>query len=187
VLAGRIMARSDADDRWIVEQLDLRPDDRVLDVGCGPGVTVALIAERSTVGLVCGVDPSVVMLRQAATRNRAAIRAGRAELRRGDVSALPYPDAKFTRACAVHSIYFWPSIETGLRELRRVLAPDGLLVIAVRMRRVGAGVLDPSRYGYTDVQVGEVIAMLGSVGFRDAARLQEEVGSETIAAIIART
>src|SRR6266498_1192914 len=61
-LAGRIMAKSDADDRWIVELLDVQPDDRVLDVGCGPGVTVGLIAERATAGLVRGIDPSVVML-----------------------------------------------------------------------------------------------------------------------------
>jgi len=36
-LAGRIMAKADADDRWVTDLLEVRPDDRVLDVGCGPG------------------------------------------------------------------------------------------------------------------------------------------------------
>src|SRR5438094_9511486 len=72
-LAGRLMAKSDADDRWAVDMLEVRPDDRVADVGCGPGVTVRLLAERASRGLVCGVDPSVTMLRQAAARNRQAL------------------------------------------------------------------------------------------------------------------
>jgi ubiquinone/menaquinone biosynthesis C-methylase UbiE len=185
-LAGRIMAKSDADDRWIVELLRVQPDDRVLDVGCGPGVTVTLLAERATSGLVVGVDPSVEMLRQAAQRNRADERAGRVELRRGEVSELPFVDGIFTKACAIHSLYFWPSIEGGLRELHRVLAQDGLVVLAVRMRNERAGVFEPSRYGVTDTQVDEIVATLGEVGFRDTTSQRREICREAIEAIIAR-
>ena len=185
-LAGLIMARLDADDQWVVELLDVQPHDRVLDVGCGPGVTIALIAERATAGFVAGVDPSPVMVRQATRRNRSAGRQGRVELRLGTVSALPYPGAHFTKACAVHSLYFWPSVEDGLREVHRVLALDGLLVLAFRMRRAGASLLDPSRYGYTDAQVAELMATLGVVGFRDVATQRREIGRETITALLAR-
>ena len=185
-LAGRLMAKTDADDRWIVELLDIQPGDRVLDVGCGPGVTVDLIAERASAGLVCGIDPSMVMLRQAARRNADAVRAGRDELRRGEVSALPFPGNQFTKACAVHSLYFWPSVEAGLRELHRVLGPDGRLILAVRMRRERAGVFDPSRYGYTDAQVDELRAALGSGGYRNVSVQHREIGRESITAIGAR-
>lgn len=185
-LAGRIMAKSDADDRLVAELLEVQSDDRVLDVGCGPGVTVGLIAERATAGLVVGLDPSDEMLRQAARRNNAAVGAGRVELRRGAVSVLPFPDGSFTKACAIHSLYFWPSIDGGLRELHRVLASDGLLVLAVRMRREEAGVFEPSRYGLTDTQIDEVIATLASVGFRNITGERREIGRETITAISAR-
>jgi ubiquinone/menaquinone biosynthesis C-methylase UbiE len=185
-LAGRIMAKADADDRWIVDVLDVQPGDRVLDVGCGPGVTVGLIVERASSGLVCGVDPSVVMLRQAAARNRAAIEARQVELRQGAVSAVPYPDSTFTKACAVHSIYFWPSVEVGLRELHRVLRPNGLVVVAVRRRREEAGIFDPSRYGYTDAQIASLVAAMCAVDFQDAMTQRREIGRETIEAITAR-
>jgi ubiquinone/menaquinone biosynthesis C-methylase UbiE len=184
-LAGRIMAKSDADDRWITELLDVQPDDRVLDVGCGPGVTVELVAERTTSGLVVGVDPSVEMLRQAARRNEAAVQAGRVELRRGEVSALPFPDELFTKACAIHSLYFWPSIDGGLREIHRVLAQEGRLVISVRMRSEHAGVFEPSRYGLIDTQIEEIIAALGQVGFRDVTIQRREIRREMMTAITA--
>ena len=185
-LAGFFMSRVDADDRWIVELLDVQPRDRVLEIGFGPGVAVGLIAERATAGLVAGVDPSEVMVRQAVRRNRAAVRQGRAELRPGTVVELPYPDAHFTKACAIHSLYFWPSVEGGLRELHRVLAPGGRLVLAVRMRRAGAGRFDASRYGLTEEQVAAVTAALGSVGFRDVTTQRRAIGRQTITAILAR-
>lgn len=185
-LAGRIMVKSDADDRWVVDLLAVQPEDRVLDVGCGPGVTIALIAERATSGSVAGVDPSTEMLRQAANRNEAAVQAGRVELRRGQVSVLPYPDGLFTKACAIHSLYFWPSIDGGLRELHRVLARDGKIVLAVRMRSERAGIFAPSRYGIMEAQIDEIVATLGEVGFRDIISQRREIGRETITAISAR-
>src|SRR5262245_27936588 len=66
--------------RWAVDLLDIKPGERVLEVGCGPGVALAAIAERVVGGLGVGVDPSTVMIRQARRRNAAAISAGRVEL-----------------------------------------------------------------------------------------------------------
>lgn len=185
-LAGFLMSRTDVDDRWLVGLLDVQPTDRVLDIGFGPGVAVSLLAQRATAGLVAGVDPSEVMLRQATRRNRAAIEEGRVELRLGTASELPYPDASFTKACAMHSLQFWPSLEAGLREVHRVLAPSGVLVLALRMWRPHAGRLDPSRYGFTEEQVDELVATLGRIGFADVTTARREFARETITAILAR-
>lgn len=182
-LAGRIMSKSDADDHWIVEVLAPRPDDRVLDLGCGPGVALGLIAERASDGLVCGVDPSPVMLRQAAARVNGSGRGSAVELKQGVASALPYPDGHFTKACTLHSVYFWPSLDAGLRELYRVLRPDGRLVVAVRMHRDGARVFEPSRYGYTDADVDRIVQALGTAGFHDVASQRREIGREIVVAI----
>ena len=185
-LAGRIMAKSDADDRWVTELLDVQSGDRVLDVGCGPGVTVGLIAERATDGMVSGVDPSVTMLRQAATRNRAAIQSGRVELRRGDAAGLPYPEGSFTKACAMHSVYFWPSMEDGLREIARVLLPAGIAILAVRMRNDEAGIFEPTRYGHSDARVDALVDALRQPGLRDVTVQRQEIGRESITAVSAR-
>jgi ubiquinone/menaquinone biosynthesis C-methylase UbiE len=185
-VAGWLMARNDVDDRWVVDLLDVRPDDRVLEIGYGPGVAVELLAARVTAGIVAGADPSDVMARQARRRNRLAVRAGHVALVQGDAASLPFRDASFTSACAIHALYFWRPREAALREAYRVLAPGGLLVLAVRTYRPNAGRFDPSRYGLTQAQVAEVVGGLKAVGFQDVAVQQRDVGRETIAAIIAR-
>jgi SAM-dependent methyltransferase len=126
------------------------------------------------------------MARQAARRNRASIQQGRVEVRLGSVSELPYPSGHFTRACAVHSLYFWPSLEDGLRELRRVLAPGGRLVLAVRMREARASRFSPSRYGLTDEGVSAIADALRWLGFLDVTtHVQHGLDRQTMAAIVA--
>jgi ubiquinone/menaquinone biosynthesis C-methylase UbiE len=185
-LAGALMAKTEDDDRWIVDLMDVQPADRVLEVGFGPGVAIRLIAERATQGFVAGVDPSDVMLRQATQRNQAAVASSKVELRCGSVESLPYSDAAFDKVVALHSLYFWPSLEQGLREITRVLVPGGLLVLGVRMKRSGVGRLNPSRYGLTDQAVAEIIATLSALGYTDVQTHQREFTRDTVTAILAR-
>src|SRR3954447_4153909 len=65
--------------RWVVGLLDIEPDARVLEVGCGPGVAVEAAAACATDGYVCGVDMSPVMVKQATRRNAQAVAAGRVD------------------------------------------------------------------------------------------------------------
>jgi len=60
--------------------LAVEPNARVLELGCGPGVAMAALAERAVDGLVVGVDHSPIMIRQARRRNAAAVAAGRGRL-----------------------------------------------------------------------------------------------------------
>lgn len=182
-LAGVLMAQGDADDRWVVDLLDVRPDDRVLEVGFGPGVAIELIAERARSGFVAGVDPSDVMLRRAARRNHEAIRQGRVDLRLSTAEDLPFPDGRFAKACAIHSVYFWPDLEAGSREVAWVLVPGGCAILAVRLRRPAA--FGPSRYGLTDDQVADVTAALRLAHFGEVTTERREIGRQTMLAIVA--
>jgi ubiquinone/menaquinone biosynthesis C-methylase UbiE len=82
---------------WVVSQLRLQPEDRVLEIGCGPGAAIHDVAKVAMRGFVAGIDPSDVMLRQAAHRNRRDIRRGRVELKLASMSAIPYGDATFDK------------------------------------------------------------------------------------------
>src|SRR5215211_408199 len=85
-IAGWIMAHRSSNRRrnvWAVSLLDVQRDDRVLEIGFGPGIAIAELSRIATDGYVCGLDHSEVMVRQAARRNAGAVRRGQVELRLG--------------------------------------------------------------------------------------------------------
>jgi ubiquinone/menaquinone biosynthesis C-methylase UbiE len=125
-LGGVIMARMNRDAAaQIIEMLDFRPDDKVLEVGFGPGVAIQLLLHRVPAGSVVGVDYSQEMVRQAAARNAAALRNRRVDLRYGSVERLPFADEAFDKALAINSMQTWPDARAGLREIQRVLKHGG--------------------------------------------------------------
>lgn len=172
-LVGRLMAVKNAEiGRLAVETLGVGERDRVLEIGFGPGKAIGEVARRATEGHVAGLDRSEVMLRQALRRNRAAVAAGRVELRLGDVSNLPWPDGAFTAVFEVNSFHHWPDPLGGLREARRVLADGGRLLLCLRMKHPSRSVLVAP--GHEPYDVDRVVGLLERAGF---ARIRRVAGS----------
>jgi SAM-dependent methyltransferase len=161
-LAGWIMAHRSSNVRrnhWVVSLLDVQPEDRVLEVGFGPGLAIREISRRATRGSVFGVDHSEVMVSAARRRNDAAIRAGRVDLRLGSVDALPDFGGRLDKILAVNSVGFWPDPATRLAELRARLRPDGIIALASQPRCPGATSETSARAG------DEIETLLRSAGF----------------------
>jgi ubiquinone/menaquinone biosynthesis C-methylase UbiE len=136
-MVGHMMAMTTADrSEWVFSLLDLRPEDRVLEIGFGPGTDV-LRASRM-VSFVAGVDHSDMMVKQASRRNAAAIREGRVKIQLGTASQLPYPEAHFDKVLAINSAQFWKDSVSTLTEVARVLRPGGWTALAVQPRNKGA-------------------------------------------------
>ncbi|MGN9809506.1 class I SAM-dependent methyltransferase [Micromonospora sp. BQ11] len=161
-LAGWQMAHRRSNrlrNRWVVSLLDVRPTDRVLEIGFGPGLAVAELARRiGPSGHVYGIDHSEVMLRQATRRNAAAIRAGRVTLLQAPAEKLPPAvDGPFDVILAVNSIGFWTTPVERLEDLRRRLTPGGRMAIASQPRHPGA-TRDPTLVGR---EKGELLRAAG--------------------------
>jgi SAM-dependent methyltransferase len=136
-IAGRIMARTPSNNhriQWTLELLDIKPSDRVLEVGFGPGVAIALASKLAPNGFVTGVDHSDVMVRQASKRNAEALREGRVTLLLGSAANLPRFDAPFDKIFTINSIHFWSRPVHCLRQLRSVLKAGGLIAVTVQPR-----------------------------------------------------
>jgi demethylmenaquinone methyltransferase/2-methoxy-6-polyprenyl-1,4-benzoquinol methylase len=111
------------DRRWRrhTAELTVHPGDRVLDACCGTG-DLAIACARIT-GQVAGLDFSERML------ERARRKAPQLEWVRGDLLALPFPDASFDAATIGFGIRNVDDVDVALRELRRVLREGGRLGI----------------------------------------------------------
>lgn len=114
---------------WGIAFLELKPDDTVLDIGCGGGAALARMAETVTEGHLTGIDYSPVSVQSASAYNKDVIAAGRMDILEGSVEALPFADNSFDKIITVESFYFWPSPAENLRKVRRVLRPGGRFLI----------------------------------------------------------
>jgi demethylmenaquinone methyltransferase / 2-methoxy-6-polyprenyl-1,4-benzoquinol methylase len=115
-----------ADGRWrrrTAAAARLAAGGRALDVACGSGKLTAALRRHARAGLVVGLDFSASMLREAARRSP-----GPAYIR-GDALLLPFPDGTFEAVTIAFGLRNLADPELGMREMRRVLRPDGVALV----------------------------------------------------------
>jgi ubiquinone/menaquinone biosynthesis C-methylase UbiE len=146
--------------RFAVELLDPWPGERVLEIGCGPGVAAELVCARLGTGSLLAVDRSEVATGRAARRCAAHLAAGRLELRTCGLDRLDVPAASLDAAFAVDVNLFWTGPATReLGLLHAALRPGGRLLACYG----GGGPQEPDRI--TDA----VAAALRQAGFTGVA------------------
>ena len=112
----------------VVDQLDLRPTDDVVEVGCGHGVAAALVLERLSSGTYTGVDRSPTMTAAGERRNRDAVASGRARFVTATLAEADLGGAAFDLVFAVRVAAMTRPAE--LAAAAHCLVPGGRLVLA---------------------------------------------------------
>ena len=118
-----------------IRQMELRPGERVLDLGCGSGWATRMLARLVSdgpegFGQVVGLDISDEMIRQA-----------RAESKDfenilyvwGSAEKIPWEENFFDKVLSVESFYYYPDQDRALNELFRVMAPRGRMFILINL------------------------------------------------------
>jgi ubiquinone/menaquinone biosynthesis C-methylase UbiE len=120
--------------RKVIEAAVLTPQDRLVDIGCGPGTAIrmaALCCAQAT-----GVDPSTALLRLgrwiSSIRRRSNV-----TFVEGTAERLPLPDATATVVWSLSSVHHWNSLTSGLAEAKRVLSPGGRILLAEKLVKSG--------------------------------------------------
>ncbi|PWW21012.1 methyltransferase family protein [Geodermatophilus normandii] len=113
------------------------PGERVLEVGCGAGVLVTLLAAAVHPGPVVAVDRSARMVAAATRRNRAAVEAGRVRLVAAPLVEADLGDDRFDVVVAVDVRAFWTPPAPEWDVVARVLAPGGRVVLGASVMRAG--------------------------------------------------
>ena len=113
----------------------VRPGQRLLDVGCGPGALTAELVRRASADAVSAVEPSASFV--AAARERLP----GVDVRRSAAEQLPFPDDAFDAALAQLVVHFMADPVLGLREMSRVTRPGGVVGACVWDHAGGRGPL----------------------------------------------
>jgi len=114
---------------WGLSHIAMKHQDWVLDVGCGGGRTISKLSAIASTGKVFGIDFSDVSVSVARKLNARSIAEGRVDVREASVSKLPFEANTFDLVTAIETHFWWPDLPAGLREIFRVLKPQGTLVL----------------------------------------------------------
>lgn len=165
--------------RDVVAAAALHRGERVLDVACGTGIVARLAAGAvGPAGTVAGVDvaPGMLAVARAATPSGVAI-----DWHEASAEAMPLPDASFDVVVCQMGLQFMPDRPAALREMRRVLAPDGRLILGLPGptpplfailadglgRHLGAPAAAFVHQVFALHDPAELRSLLGGAGFRD--------------------
>jgi cyclopropane fatty-acyl-phospholipid synthase-like methyltransferase len=115
---------------WAVGCLDVEPDDRLLEIGCGHGVAVSLVCERLETGSIVAIDRSAKMTAVALQRNQEHVSSGRASVITASLHEADLGGATFDKVFGVH----FPALLRGepdreLAVIRNHLSPGGRLYV----------------------------------------------------------
>ncbi len=156
---------------WVISQLNIQPDDHILEIGFGPGQSIQQLAGLVPRGFVAGLDHSKLMVRQARRLNKAAIKADRLVLKHAATPPIPFDTAAFDKALAINVFYFWPEPSASLRELWRILKPGGVLALYLATPESMNNISDSGVFRlYTPEQVEVLLTEAGFIPVQRASR-----------------
>ena len=118
-----------------IRRMELRPGERVLDLGCGAGWATRLLARLVAdgpegFGQVVGLDISDEMIRSARTASK--------DFENilyiwGSAEQIPWEENFFDKVLSVESFYYYPDQDRALHELFRVMAPHGRMFLLINL------------------------------------------------------
>ena len=116
----------------LLDHMRLAADENILEVGCGTGWLVALLAEQAPEGRVVGLDVSDEMVRRARQRNDEI---ENVMFVTGEAGEIPWDAQFFSQVLSVESAYYWPDPARGVREMFRVLREGGSAWVLINFYR----------------------------------------------------
>ena len=148
---------------------------KICEVGCGPGQLLEMLAERLPDCAIVGTDISDEMVASAKRRTRCF--GARVTVEKLGAEDLPSAGiGGLSLICAVHSFQFWKSPETLVPELKKLLAPDGHVLLCLRLHSGGSRGGDlTNRVSKADDQPAAIAALFEAAGFTARPQISEKI------------
>ncbi|MCL1904962.1 MAG: class I SAM-dependent methyltransferase [Methanomassiliicoccaceae archaeon] len=118
---------------WALSVLPPMRCGKILDIGCGGGMLISLLARKYEKASIYGVDISEESVSLTKEVNADIVNEGRCSVTRASVSGLPFENGTFDLITAFETYFFWPDLENDIKEAASKLKKDGYLAIVSEM------------------------------------------------------
>lgn len=150
---------------WAISHIQLKEDDSVLDIGCGGGANIQRFLKTCSKGFVAGIDYSDESVQYSIKKNSEYI-GKNCEIKKGNVSNIPYENDKFDMVTAFETVYFWPDLKQNFKEVHRVLKPNGYFMICCEEGDPESSIWPDKIEGMKVYSIMQLSNVLKSSGFK---------------------
>jgi len=109
----------------IINDLDLQANDKLLEIGYGPGIGIQMIAELCPDCTIHGIDFSKLMYKRASKYNKPFIDNGRVQLQYGDFLKSLVLDNNYDKVFCLNVVYFWDELNNPFEKVLSLLKKGG--------------------------------------------------------------
>ena len=127
--------------------LNPKAGDVVLEIGMGNGFFIKDLMGKADNIRYTGVDFSKIMVQEASDINNEFLKQGKVQFFEASIENLPFESNSFDCITTTNTLYFWPQPEQNIKELLRVLKPNGKLLVAYRSKKF-MDKIELSNYGF---------------------------------------
>jgi ubiquinone/menaquinone biosynthesis C-methylase UbiE len=151
--------------KTLIKELTPYSNGKILEIGYGPGIGIALISKKFESCDIYGIDFSELMLRRATNRNRQLIINNRVHLILGDFIEAEINTSGFNVIYCINVVYFWDDLHKPFERIRSLLKNDGLFCFYMASRED----LDKIKFAKNDIfnkySIEQITEALKSAGF----------------------
>jgi cyclopropane fatty-acyl-phospholipid synthase-like methyltransferase len=153
--------------------LDLQPQDKLLEIGYGPGIGIRMVAEASPTCTIHGIDFSKLMYKRASKYNKQLIETGRVQLQYGDFLKAPALNNNYDKILCLNVIYFWNELRAPFEKVLALLKTGGSFHIYMADIAILQQKKAPDSV-FNKYTVEQVVEVLKAVGFNEVGHHEEK-------------
>jgi len=148
-----------------LEQLNIQPDDDILEIGFASGKTIKNIFDLNMVNTISGLDISETMVHQAKIKFKDEIESGKVKIKLGAIEEIPFDDGSFSKIFTVNTLYFWSDPDKSINEVLKVLKPNGKFIVAYRSKKFIDN-MKLEKHGFTGYDAADLESLFNKSKFK---------------------
>jgi ubiquinone/menaquinone biosynthesis C-methylase UbiE len=154
--------------KTLIKELTLVPNDKILEIGYGPGIGIGLISKRFENCEIYGIDFSELMFRRATKRNSQLIKNNKVHLFLGDFIETEINTINFSVIYCINVIYFWDDLQKPFEKVRSLLRDDGIFCFYMARNEDLTKVRFTRNDIFNKYSIEQITDALKSAGFSEA-------------------